>query len=300
MREIPFALALSGAFAAPAFAYNTAECGAIEEQIYTILDAEFGWEVTQSAGSQSAAFARGCLVTELDVHVEDLGVTYRIAETALLGEGLMDWVHGDVVLPGSVSLQADGVALLPGATVPDDVAWLQDVTAESIYLDARWDEADQTLRVSPLRIDLGDDNEISLALEGQAPAWQPYVMRAEDFAISSVSLDMSFNGMFEEAIAPPIEANGNDLSPQSMQFMAAMAFGLLANVPESLVSAYARDAVVAFLEALPTPRGDLSLSLTNDTPFFPGAVVADVAGGQSLLEAVPDRLNIDADWSPAN
>lgn len=300
MRILSLAAGVICGIAPAAHAFDTGECSAIEEQISTLLDAEFGWEVTQSPVSQAVAFERGCLVTALDVYVQDLGVTYRVAEAALVGEGLMEWVRGDVVLPASVSLQLDGVALMPGADVPTDVAWLTDVAAETIYLDARWDGAGRTLRIAPLRIDLGDGNDISLAVEGQALAWQPYAMSAEDFAFQSVSLDMAFNGMFEQAIAPPIEANGNDLSPESAQFLSAMAFGLLANVPETLVSGQSRDAVAAFLATIPTPRGDLSLSLANDAPFFPGEVESAVLNGASLLEALPDQLTLEADWWPEN
>ena len=299
MRQIlPFAAFLA-ALTPAAHAFDRAECGEIESQIFTMLDAEFGWDVTQSPVSQAAAFEQGCVSTQLDVYVEDLGLHYRIGEASMVGPELMDWVRGDVILPARFALQLEDIALAPGQTVPEELAWLTDVTAESITLDSSWIEAEQILRIAPLRINLGGGNEVSVALEGQAAGWQPYVMRAADFGTTRLDLDIGFNGMFEEVIAPPIEANGNDLSPASMAFFAAMADGLMANAPASLLTPDARAEIVEFLRTLPTPRGDLDLSLTNDRPFVPEQVFHDLRTGIPFDVAVPDSLNIDADWSPS-
>ena len=65
MRQTLMTAALLAAFAAPAGAFDTAECGEIEGQIYTMLDAEFGWEVTQSPTSTSEARPGACSVTDL-------------------------------------------------------------------------------------------------------------------------------------------------------------------------------------------------------------------------------------------
>ncbi len=300
MRHTLMSVACLAALSAPASAFDTAECGEIESQIYTILDAEFGWEVTQSPTSTAQARPGACSVTDLEIYVQELGVRYTARTASLVAPQAMDWVRGDVVLPDNVTLEILDVAIDTEFGVPAGLEWIVPISAQSIFLGAGWNEATQELSVNTFRIDLGDGNSVTLALEGQADGWQPYVLRDEDFGLTQLGLDIAFNGLFELAIAPPIEANGTALTPESAQFMSAMAFGLLANVPTTLVPTASQEAIVDFIATIPNPRGDLSLSLTNDAPFSPAEIAADVADGQSLLEAVPDRLTLTADWSPAN
>lgn len=300
MRQFLLAAGILAAFVPSVQAFDVAECGEIESQIYTLLDAEFGWEVTQSPTSTAEAFADGCAVSNLDFHVQEIGVHYTIGSARMVAAEAMDWVRGDVVLPGEVALVIEDVTLNEDIGVPADLAYLSDVSAQMITLNTRWDGVEQTLDIEALRIDLGDDNVVTVEMNGQARDWQPYVMRAEDFGLIRLGLAVSFNGLFEQVIAPPIEANGTVLTPESAQFLSAMAFGLMANMPPSLVPMDSQVAIVDFLSAIPNPRGDLSLVLSNDDPFSPEQITRDVVGGQSLLDAVPERLTLDADWTPAN
>ena len=300
MRQTLLAAGILATFAPAAQAFDVAECGEIESQIYTLLDAEFGWEVTQSPTSTAEAFADGCAVNDLDLSLQDLGLHYTVGSARLIAPEAMDWVRGDVVLPGEVALVVEDVVINEGFGVPEDLAYLSDVSVQTITLNTLWNGADQTLSIEALRIDLGDDNIVAVEIDGQARDWQPYVMRAEDFGLIRLGVGVSFNGLFEQAIVPPIEANGTALSPDSAQFLSAMAFGLLSNVPPSLVPAQSQEAIVAFLATIPNPRGVLALELRNDEPFSPEQIAQDVVGGQSLLDAVPERLTLDADWTPAN
>ncbi|MEX3016232.1 hypothetical protein [Gymnodinialimonas hymeniacidonis] len=300
MRHFLLATGLIAGLTHPVFAFDTAECGEIESQIYTILDAEFGWEVTQSPTSTVEARPGACSVTDLEIYVQDLGVRYTARAASLLAPEAMDWVRGDVILPATVSLEILDVVIDTEFGVPDDLAWLVPVSADSISLHSSWDEATQALSLRSLRIDLGDGNFVGVALDGVAAGWQPYVLEAENFALLDLSVDIGFNGLFEQAIAPPIEANGNDLSPASMAFFAAMADGLLASAPQRVISPETRVEIVDFLRTLPTPRGTLALSLNNDQPFLPGRIFEDLRTGIPVDIAIPDRLTLTADWTPAN
>ncbi|MEJ6391309.1 hypothetical protein [Gymnodinialimonas ulvae] len=299
MRQFLLAAGILAAYVPSVQAFEVAECGEIESQIYTLLNAEFGWDVTQSPTSTAEAFADGCAVSNLDLHVQDIGVHYTIGSARMIAGEAMDWVRGDVVLPGEAALVIEDVALNEDFGVPADLAYLSDVSAQVITLNTRWDGVEQTLDIEALRIDLGDDNVVTVEMNGQARDWQPYVMRAEDFGLTRLGLAVSFNGLFEQAIAPPIEANGTALTPESAQFLSAMAFGLMANVPPTLLPMQSQEAIVDFLATIPNPRGDLSLVLRNEEPFSPEQIAQDVIGGQSLLEAVPEALTLDADWAPA-
>lgn len=286
-----------GAFAQ---ALDTAECGAVEEQVMTLLDADFGIEVVQSPTSVSSAGPDGCQVSDLDIYVEALGVAFRAERLNYAGTNLLEWDRGQVVLPTQLELQIEGLALNPDRFVPDDLLWLRDVRAEEISLAATWDDTTQRLQISPLRLDFGEDNIVTLTLDGQAFGWQPFEMPSLDFGVTEVALDVTFNGLFEQAIAPPIVQNGNDLSPASMSFLAAMADGMMASAPPTLVSSDARAAMVGFLRSLPAPRGCLSLAFTNDVPISLERILLDLRTGVPFSTAVPDTVNIDASWQPQN
>ncbi|MBY4895240.1 hypothetical protein KUL25_20955 [Rhodobacteraceae bacterium N5(2021)] len=291
---------LTGATTAQAQVLTFADCGAVEEQMTTVLDAEFGIEVTQSASSVATSGLNGCRVSDLEIYVEALGVSYRAAQLEYSGRGLTEWVRGDVVLPATLDIRIDGLAVDPDRPIPDDLSWLRDVRAESIALSATWREATQRLQILPLRIDLGDRNIVTVTLDGRAVGWQAHNTPTPDFGITELALDVEFNGLFEQAIAPPIVQNGNDLSPDSMAVLAAMADGLLVYAPPRLVSAEARFAMVDFLRSLPTPRGNLGLGLTNDAPISLERIAIDLRTGVPFATAVPDTLTIDASWDSLN
>lgn len=299
MRQFLLAAGLFAAVSHPVFAFDSPQCGEIESQIYTMLDSEFGWEVTQSPTSTSEAWAGGCAVTDLELYVQDLDIRYSIGAARMVAAEAMDWVRGDVILPDQVAFQLMDVSIDTDFGIPDDLAWLSDLSVTSITLSATWEEEIQALSIAPMRIDLGDENVITLALEGQAQGWEPYVMRDEDFGVTRVELNLAFNGFFEDVIAPPMEANGVDLSVESMTFFAAMSEALMATAPPSLLSSEARGAIVEFLQTLPTPRGDLTVSLSNDLPFMPEDVLVNLAAGMPFAESVPNQLTIDADWTAA-
>lgn len=278
---------------------NGPACGSVEEQATVFLDATFGLEVTQSPTSVSAATPAGCTITDLDIYVEELGATYRVERVIYTGEGLLDWVRGDVILPAAFTFQANGIALQDASALPSDLAWVAPLRADTIAANVTWNEATRRLNLSPLRLDLGDGNAVSLRLSGTAPGWAPYDYVAE-MALQDVALGVTFNGLFEQAIAPPLRAAGVDVSSDSMAFMAALAYGMMANAPPNLIAPEAQVEVVDFMNALPAPRGVLSLTLTNDAPFYVSRIARDIGAGLHLDDAVPERLRIDADWAPTN
>ncbi len=298
-------IAMALCFFAPASAVQaqlltSVECSAVQERVIALLDAEYGVGVTRSPSSASAGNMQGCIITDLDIYVQPLDVVFRAEQLVFFGNGLMDWQRSDVVLPYTVDARLEGLALSPQRTPPSDLAWLAGLNAESISLSATWQEDIQRLQISPLRIDMGDQNIVSLSLDGRGAGWQPSDMPLADFSVTDLSLDVQFNGLFEQAILPPIVQNGNDMSTSSMEFLAAMADGLMANAPPSLLSTNARTAIVDFLRTLPTPRGILGLSLTNDTPISPERILFDLRTGVPFATAVPETLNIDANWVPLN
>jgi hypothetical protein len=299
MRQILVAAGLVATASFPAMAFDAPECGEIESEIYTILDNEFGWEVTQSPTSTAELLAGGCSVTNLEVYVEDLDVRYTIGAARMVAPEAMDWVRGDVILPNRVSFEVMDVVIDEAFGIPDGLGWMAGLSFETITVSASWDEDTQALSLAPLEIDLGEGNSVSMAMEGQAQGWEPYVMRDEDFGITRLEFNFALNGFFEDVIAPPLAANGVDLSPEAMAFFAAMTQGLMAAAPEQLLTAEAQAQVSSFLQTLPAPQGDLTLTLTNDEPFLPATVFADLSDGVPFVDAVPERLNIDAEWVPA-
>jgi hypothetical protein len=233
-------------------------------------------------------------------HLEALGVHFRAEQLQFTGNGLMDWVRGNVVLPETLDLRIDGLALDPDRAVPTDLAWLREVRADSITLSATWTERSQRLQIFPLRMDMGDGNIIFVEVDGRAVGWAPYAMPTPDFGVTELALTIDFNGLFEQAIAPPILQNGNDLSPASMAFLAAIADGVMANAPPTLLSTEARGAFVGLLRSLPTPRGYFGTSLTNETPISLERLAFDLRTGVPFTTAVPETLNIDATWFSLN
>lgn len=284
-------------------ALDTAQCGTVEEQAFTVLDAEFGIEVTQSPVSTSQALPNGCASSHLDIYVQDTGLFFRAERLLFTGEGFVEWVRGDVVLPGLLQLRLDGITLTQVPPTPD-LAWLSDLVGPDqpaqIDLQWRWSEDSQQLTLDGLRVDFEDANEVALSFEAQAFGWQPYETELNDLGMTRLNLRSSLNGLFEQAIAAPLIAQGVDMSPFSLAFIAAGLQGLINAAPPSLLSVQSGTEVMAFTQSLPAPRGVLDLTVTSPTPFSPPRLAFDLRTGVPFDRAVPQGFNIDAEWTPSN
>lgn len=304
MRPTSLILAASLCLFTPAaHALDAAQCGAVEEQAFTVLDAEFGIEVTQSPASASQALPDGCASTELDVYVQDTGLRFRVERLVFTGANLMDWVRGAVTLPTQLRLRLDDVVLTQVPDIPQ-LAWLMDLVGPDqpaqIDLQWRWSEDSQQLTLDYALVDFDDNNSVNLRFAGQAFGWQPYGTPLDDLGITRLSLTASLNGLFERAVVAPLVAGGVDMSPYSMAFIAAGLQGLINAAPPSLLSAQSGVEIMSFAQTLPAPRGVLELVLTSPTPFSPPRVASELRTGVPFDRAVPQGFNVSADWTPFN
>ncbi|UWQ94929.1 hypothetical protein K3728_14710 [Rhodobacteraceae bacterium M385] len=286
--------------ALPAQALSPSDCGTIEEQAFTLLDAQFDIEVTQSPTSEALALPNGCVSTELDVYVGELGLSFRVERLAFTGQNFLSWVRGEVVLPTELGLRIDG-AMLMGQPAPE-LAWISNLagpqTPARIDLQWRWHPATNALDIDGLRVALHDGSTASFVQRGHAPGWTPYNTPLADFGHHTLAADLLFNGMFERAVVAPMQANGIDASPFTFAMAAAGVQSLTQSAPRGFLSTASATAINAFALSLPSPRGRLRLSLTSPEHFNLNAALFDMRTGIPFEVALPSGTSLQATWTP--
>lgn len=299
LKSLSLAL-LCGLSALPAQALSPSECGTIEEQAFTVLDAEFDIEVTQSPTSEAMALPDGCVSTNLEVYVGALGQMFLVERLAFTGQNFLSWVRGEVVLPTELGLRLDGVMVM-GQPAPE-LSWISDLagpqTPTRIDLQWRWHPANNSLDVDGLRVELHDGSTATLVLRGEAPGWTAYNTPSEEFGMAYLGLDLVFNGLFESAVVAPMQANGIDTSPFTFSMVAAGVQSLTQNAPQSFLSTNSAAAINAFALSLPSPRGRLRLDLTSPEHFNPDVALHSLRTGIPLEVALPTGAILEADWAP--
>ncbi len=305
MRRSVLVMALVLSLSAPAAqALDSAQCGEIEGQVMTLLDFHFDLEITQSPASTARGFPGGCTSTDLDIYAGSLGLMFRVEMVRFSGADLLGWVRGEVVLPSELDLRIEGIFLTDQFRPSPDHAWIRDLMGPDapvqIELSWQWDDAHQRLRIDELNVDFDGDNSVAARLTGQANGWRPHETPWADLGISSAAIDIAFDGLFEQAVAAPLRANGIDMSGDSMAFIAAGIEGLTASAPERFLPRASAAAITDFARSLPEPRGDLALSLSSRTPAMIARIAEDLGSGIAFDTAVPDGLSLDAQWTPAN
>lgn len=302
--KAPFLAAALCLLAPAAHALNTAQCGEIEAQAFTALDAHFDIEITQSPTSTTHAMLNGCASSDLDIYAGDLGLMFRAERLVFTGDNLTQWARGEVILPTQLNLRLDGVTVTNRFPTPPDLAWLTTLAGPDqpaqIDIQWTWAEATQQLTLRAARVDFQNGNAVTLGLSGQAAGWQPNATPTVDLTTTQITLDADFNGLFEQAVAAPLTASGIDMSANSMAFIAMGLQGLIPTAPPGLIHPDSGAAIVAFARTLPTPRGQLQLTFTSPTPFNAARVLENLRTGIPFATAVPQGLNIDAIWTRSN
>ncbi|WP_341862369.1 hypothetical protein [Gymnodinialimonas sp. 57CJ19] len=291
---------LFGLSALPAQALSPSNCGTIEEQAFTLLDAHFDIEVTQSPTSRATALPNGCVSTDLDVYVGELGLSFRVERLAYTGQNLLSWVRGEVVLPTELGLRLDG-AMLIGQPAPE-LTWISDLagpqTPARIDLQWRWHPETNRLDVDGLRVELHDGSTATLVLRGHAPGWTPYNTPLADLGHHTLAVDLLFNGLFERAVVAPMQANGIDASPFTFAMAAAGVQSLTHSAPRGFLSTASATAINAFTLSLPSPRGRLRLNLTSPEHFNLNAALFNLRTGIPFDVALPSGTSLQAIWTP--
>ncbi len=286
---------------ATSYALNSAQCRAIEETAFSALDYVLGLDVTQSETSTSRALPDGCVSTDLDFTLGDYGIVLRAEQLSYTGSALTEWSDGDVILPSQLNLRLSGITLRD--TPPPYFGWMSNLVGPDypaqIDLQWTWEEATRGLSDTTAVFDFGGGNSITLEIDGFAPEWEPFALSLENLQVTQFSNVTAFNGLFERAIAAPLTEAGVSMSPIAMIFVAAGIQNIVSATPRSLLPTQSADAIVAFAQSLPEPRGVLSLEASSRVPFDPMVLAEDLIRDLTI-NAPPPGARFRATWIPSN
>ena len=307
MRAITLAMAMIVGGATVGHAYDDAECGEIQDQWATLLDQHLGLEITAGPTTTFTATPEGCSATDLEIYVEATGQELRLGVLSYAAPDLREWLRGEVILPATLRLTFESLYQAAPPGLDAATAWGFEVAnrhnAAHGIIDWTWDEATQGLAIARFDIDLAYDSALSMTLAGRAFGWEPYDMPFARFGVTSVQIDLSNGGLFQTSFATALAISvtrGGAVSVEDGLTDFRRATRQLAMVlPPSFLSAESLAALFEVVDALPNPDGDLTLTLTSETPVRLQQFGERLRQGIPPAAAMPEGARIGAIWTPA-
>ena len=216
----------------------------------------------------------------------------------------------DGLPPRSLEVEARGIHVVPqtGDPVFDYLLGVQ-MAQGGIDLSAglRWDGVQRTLMVDQLSVDLGDAGSVAVSarVDGVDLTDRGTIQTSAGSAgLRTLSLTATFAGWFEAYALLPLGTNLLDSAgPPPAEQVAALiriTTGLVNALPGTTVNASSKAALIAFLETLPTPRGQLRVQVAAE-PGLGAARLAPLVvqgAGADILDRLLEGVTISANWTP--
>lgn len=270
---------------------------ALAQQSRAVCDASWAL-VTQAAPvSVSAEISvDGALCVATAVEGRGGGSLFEVDRLTWEGQGLAKLAE-EGIPPRSLSVQIDRARAiaLTGDRLTDFIRRAAARhRAVSGRLVLRWDGLTNRLFLDELAIDFPGDNAVQLV--GQAGGVNLSTMGAlrsslGRAALTSLTLDMTSHGLFERHLLEPLLLltlePGQDPARALPGIVARLTRAIEA-LPDSSVAEASRSAMIAYVEALPSPSGSVRVTVTADPPL--GWVrLAPIRLGTGAVG--PDRLD---------
>lgn len=222
----------------------------------------------------------------------------------------LGWVADGSTLPEGLELAVDGLRMVVQTGNPQ-MDWLFAAQSRPNAIDAElslaWDAKGRELRLEGLSIDFPGENlvqasarvtGVDLSSEG---AMQ---MSATSFALIEFDAQVTMHGLFEwyllMALGAAVLPTDGDMDVAAEGIREDL-LDMVDAVPETSVSAESKAALGVFIDELPNPSGDLSLSLRAEPGIGPvrfgGYAITGVP--QTLAEAAPlfQGVTVDVGWT---
>ena len=225
----------------------------------------------------------------------------------------LGWIADGSTLPEGLEIVVERLRLVV-QTGDARMDWLFAAQSRPNAIDGElslaWDPAAKVLRLEGLSIDFPGENQVQasgvltgvdLSSEG---AMQ---MSATGFALTEFDARITTHGLFEwyalmalgQSLLPP---DGDvELAAEDLRAEMRAAIGSL---PGAVVSTESKAALVALVDELPNPSGDLTLSLRAEPGLGPARLAGYALTGvpETMAEAAPlfQGVTLDVGWTHAD
>ena len=178
--------------------------------------------------------------------------------------------------------------------------------AVSGRLEMRWDQLTNRLFLDALNLDFPGENGLRMSAQaGGVDLSSMSTLRTSlgSAVLASMTVDVTTFGLFETYLLERLvlTAMAPDEDPAiSMPGLVADLSRQIEALPDSSFTAETRAEMITFLEDLPSPRGDLRISVTADPPFGWIRLVPNWlnSGGVRNPETLLDGVRIRFEYTP--
>lgn len=216
--------------------------------------------------------------------------------------------------PRSLEVVGVGFAMMAqtGDPVFDYLLDLQSSVAESGFgLSVRWDGVQNALFVDEAYVDFfaGNRIEATAHIEGVNLTDQTTMQTSVgSMGLKDLVVTTQLAGWFETFVALPLGRNlldSDGVAPEvQVQALQAQAIEIVNKLPDSIVPSTSREALGAFIQDLPAPRGTARLQLSANPPLGAARMTPfALLGREPTLDEIVD-LGLDGvallfTWTPA-
>ena len=225
----------------------------------------------------------------------------------------LGWIADGSTLPEGLEVAVEGLRLVVQTGNPQ-MDWLfaaqSRPNAIAAELSLAWDPAARTLRLEGMSIDFPGDNlvEASATVTGvDLSSTGAAQMSATSFALTEFDARITSHGLFEwyvlMALGPTVLPSEGDMDA-AFAGVQAEAKSFVAGLPGTSFPDDSKAALVAFIDALPNPSGDLTLGVRAEPGLGPVRLGGYALTGvpTSMAEAAPlfQGVTVDVGWSESD
>lgn len=225
----------------------------------------------------------------------------------------LGWIADGSTLPEGLEIAVEGLRLVVQTGNPQ-MDWLFAAQSRPNAIDAEvalaWDPTAQKLRLEGLSIDFPGDNlvEASATVTGVDLSSEGAMqMSATSFALTEFDARITTHGLFEwyvlMALGPAVLPSEGDMDAAFAGWQADLT-AFLADLPGTSFPDASKAAMVAFVDALPNPSGDLTLGLRAEPGLGPVRLGGYALTGvpTSTAEAAPlfQGVTVDVGWNASD
>ena len=225
----------------------------------------------------------------------------------------LGWIADGSTLPEGLEIAVEGLRLVVQTGNPQ-MDWLFAAQSRPNAIDAEmslaWDPSDRVLRLEGLSVDFPGENlvEASATVTGvdlsSAGAMQ---MSATSFALTEFEARITTHGLFEwyvlMALGPVVLPSEGDMDAAFAGWQAELK-AFVADLPGTSFPDDSKAAMLAFVDDLPNPSGDLTLGLRAEPGLGPvrlgGYALTGVPTSMAEAASLFQGVTVDVGWNASD
>lgn len=252
-----------------------------------------------------------CLLENGSIN-QDNQQSYRLASLRWRASGI-DRLIEDGLPPRSLDVIGNGLSIVPQTNDPvfDYLLGVQSTNAAAGFgLSVRWDGVQNAVLLDEAYFDFAPGNriEITARIDGvdlsDTAAMQSSI---GSMGLRDLSLQSDFDGWFETHVALSLGSEvllGNGIAPEAqVAALKDQAVQFFTQIPATIMPDASRDALSAFVQSLPHPRGTLRMQLSANPPLgaarmAPFALMSDAPSPQQIVDLGLNGVALLFTWTP--